>query len=140
MEIKIHIANLPQVQAALKRSPEIVSKHINAAINRAITIDLWNAKQDTTPVDKGALIGRWGMKFSQLRGELWPTMSYAVPVHEGHRQQVGRYVPAIGKRLVKSFVKGNPFLKNAVSKTERKINERFDKGLKDALNEIAASV
>jgi len=139
MEIKIHIANLPQVQAALRRSPQIVSKHINKAIKLSI-MDLRNSAGEKTPVDTGRLRGSYQVKFGTLRGELQPTANYAYFVHEGHRQQVGRYVPAIGKRLVKSFVKGNPFLKNAVSETERKINERFDMGLKDALNEIAASV
>lgn len=36
---------------------------------------------------------------------------YASYVEYGHRQTPGRYVPAIGKRLVKSWVEGQYFLK-----------------------------
>lgn len=36
---------------------------------------------------------------------------YASYVEYGHRQTPGRYVPAIGKRLVKSWVEGQHFLK-----------------------------
>lgn len=36
---------------------------------------------------------------------------YASYVELGHRQTPGRYVPAIGKRLVKSWVEGKHFLK-----------------------------
>lgn len=39
---------------------------------------------------------------------------YAPYVEMGHHQEPGRYVPAIGKRLVASFVKGKPYLKPAL--------------------------
>lgn len=38
----------------------------------------------------------------------------------GHKQQKGRYVPAIGKRLVKDKVEAKPFLRPAI---ENYINE-----------------
>ena len=41
-------------------------------------------------------------------------VKYAPPVEFGHRQQVGRYVPAIGKRLVREYVPAKPFLKPAI--------------------------
>lgn len=41
-------------------------------------------------------------------------VEYAASVEYGHHQEVGRYVPAIGKRLVKSFVPGKPYLKPAI--------------------------
>ena len=40
-------------------------------------------------------------------------VEYAAPVELGHHQEPGRYVPAIGKRLKKSFVPGKPFLRPA---------------------------
>ena len=39
---------------------------------------------------------------------------YAKYVEFGHHQTPGRYVPAIGKRLVKDYVAPQPFLKPAV--------------------------
>lgn len=40
--------------------------------------------------------------------------SYAPFVELGHIQEVGRYVPAIGRRLKNEFVKPRPFLRPAV--------------------------
>ena len=39
---------------------------------------------------------------------------YAPHVEDGHVQEVGRYVPAIGKRLKKDFVPAKPFLRPAI--------------------------
>lgn len=49
-------------------------------------------------------------------GEGWSVtltnpVEYASYVEEGHRQTPGRYVPAIGKQLVASWVEGQHFLK-----------------------------
>lgn len=41
-------------------------------------------------------------------------VEYAPSVEFGHHQQVGRYVPQIGKRLVREFVPGKPFLAPAI--------------------------
>ena len=39
---------------------------------------------------------------------------YAPYVELGHHQEPGRFVPAIKKRLVASFVQGKPYLRPAV--------------------------
>lgn len=41
-------------------------------------------------------------------------VEYAPFVEFGHHQEVGRYVPAIGKRLVREFVPAQPFLRPAI--------------------------
>ena len=41
------------------------------------------------------------------------SVEYASYVENGHRQTPGRYVPAIGKRLVKSWVDGQFFVKKS---------------------------
>lgn len=41
-------------------------------------------------------------------------VEYAPYVEFGHHQQPGRYVKAIGKRLVRSFVPAKPFLRPAI--------------------------
>lgn len=43
-------------------------------------------------------------------------VEYAPSVEFGHHQEVGRYVPAIGKRLVREFVPAQPFLQPAIEK------------------------
>lgn len=41
-------------------------------------------------------------------------VEYAPFVEFGHHQQVGRYVPELGKRLVREFVPAKPYLKPAI--------------------------
>lgn len=56
---------------------------------------------------------------------------YADAYENGHKQQVGRYVPAIGKKLKKSFVPGRHVVKDSLtiaraelpSRLQRKIGE-----------------
>ena len=138
-QIKIEIKNIKEVHAALLKSPVTVSKHIDRAINRSI-LDVRNEAMTTTPVDSGRLRGSYEIKFSPLKGAVGPTAKYARWVHDGHKQEKGRYVPVLGKRLVKSYVKGNPFLQRAVNYANDKVNKNFEEGLNNALAEIAGSV
>ena len=53
----------------------------------------------------------WDVSNVQKRGSKYRVMisnsaSYASYVNDGHRQRPGRYVPILGKRLVKSWVEG----------------------------------
>ena len=61
-------------------------------------------------------------------------MHYASYVEYGHRQKPGRYVPAIGKRLVKGWVEGQFFLKESVTTFSEVwpafLHARLDKFLK----------
>ena len=59
-------------------------------------------------------------------------VSYAPFVELGHDQEVGRYVPAIGKRLVASHVDGKPFLKPAVEDHVSEYKEIVEKEFKNA--------
>ena len=59
------------------------------------------------------------------------SLSYARYAEEGHKQEPGRYVPAIGKKLKKEFVAGNHVIKDSVdlyqSKLIKRIQERVEK-------------
>jgi bacteriophage protein of unknown function (DUF646) len=77
--------------------------------------------KDLTPVDTGTLKGSWhrengkrltGKKITQI---VFNMTDYAAHVEYGHRQKVGRYVPAIGKKLVAPFVRGRFMLRTAVA-------------------------
>jgi len=153
MEIRIEIKNLDKVRAALLKSPEIVAKHVNIAIHQALDIDLWNAKQETTPVDTSNLIGTWEKKFSNLRGEMGPRSKYALPVHEGSRphwtsvknlkgwaNRHGWNPYLLQRHIAKKGTKANPFLKNAIDIAQPSINKRFDTALSNSLKEIANMV
>lgn len=61
---------------------------------------------------------------------------YASYVEYGHRQTPGRYVPAFGKRLVKSWVEGQHFLKLS----EDELREIAPEMLEELLNEFLRTV
>ena len=48
-------------------------------------------------------------------------MPYGLYVEEGHRQNVGQFVPAIGKRLVRPAVEGKHFVRTACEQSEPKV-------------------
>ena len=61
--------------------------------------------KELTPVDRGHLRRNWFTTKARrsgkhYRAEIYNNIEYAPYVENGHRQEVGRYVPAIGKRLV----------------------------------------
>lgn len=51
-------------------------------------------------------------------------LEYAEDYEYGHRQEVGKFVPALGKRLKKSFVKGQCTFRKAKIKHKKIILER----------------
>ena len=73
----------------------------------------------------------------EKRGDLYyieviNPLEYAQYVEYGHRQTPGRYVPAIGKRLKKSWVQGKFML--TLSKNE--IQKDMDKIIKQKLIQL----
>lgn len=59
-------------------------------------------------------------------------VEYAPYVELGHDQEAGRYVAAIGKRLVASHVNGKPFLRPAVEENTARFREIAENELKNA--------
>lgn len=105
--------------------------------------DAWsNRKSPPTPTEQQAYID--GIKISK-QGNAYSIkvinpVHYASYVEYGHRQTPGRFVPAIGKRLKASYVKGQFFLTisentiKASSQTilERKLKKMIKQAMKDA--------
>nr|DAO20572.1 MAG TPA: putative tail component [Caudoviricetes sp.] len=63
------------------------------------------------------------------------TASYASYVNDGHRQRPGRFIPVLGKRLTKSFVKGLHIQEKAEAATRR----ASDKIMKNALDDYLST-
>ena len=93
-----------------------------------------------TPSDTGNLRRNWAVSDVRKNGETYEievsnSAEYASYVEFGHRQTPGRFVPAIGKRLKKSWVKGkfmltiseNELQKQAPAVIEKKITEWLKK-------------
>ena len=93
-----------------------------------------------TPSDTGNLRKNWTVSDVRKNGgnyeiEVSNSTEYASYIEFGHRQTPGRFVPAIGKRLKKSWVKGkfmltiseNELQKQAPAVIEKKITEWLKK-------------
>ena len=59
--------------------------------------------------------------------------SYASYVNDGHRQRPGRFIPVLGKRLTKSFVKGLHMQEKAEAATRRASEKIMKNALDDYL-------
>lgn len=55
----------------------------------------------------------------EYKVKVFNTASYASYVNDGHRQQPGRFVPILGKQLVKGWVDGLNMAEKAEKETER---------------------
>lgn len=123
--IKLQSSNVPQilsqVNAACKRALEICGGkgESYAKANCPVqTGNLCNSITHRAEGDKTMTIGT--------------SVYYAPYVEFGHSQEPGRYVPAIGKRLVASYVPGKHFFTNAL---EGHVGE-FQSVIEGELNKI----
>lgn len=105
---------------------------VDAAIARALEICGGTAEryaveniQRNGSIQTGTLVGSITHqpvdKYTEAVGT---DVKYAPYVELGHHQEPGRYVPAIKKRLVASFVQGKPYLRPAVE-DHRELYERI---------------
>lgn len=85
------------------------------------------------PVDTGRLKGSiTHQKQDESTMLVGTNVEYAPYVELGHDQEVGRYVPAIGKRLVASHVEGKPFIRLAVENHVSEYQKIVENELKNA--------
>lgn len=98
---------------------DAIKKATNEAIYNALEI-IGNKAADyaagLAPVDTSNLKNSMTSEVNQEEKAVYvgTDVEYAPFVEFGHHQEVGRYVPAIGKRLVREFVPAKPFLKPAI--------------------------
>lgn len=120
--INVRITNLAEIRNAFRQSPRVMSRNLDKAIKQSIfTID--RESKTRTPVDTGRLRASHTTLFSPLRGEVGPTANYATFVHEGTR-----------------YMRGRPFLREAVRSQENKIQDFFRRAVQDTLDDIGRKV
>lgn len=81
-------------------------------------------------IDTGFMINAWAIgDVKQVGNSLEITLGnpaeYASYVEYGHSQEVGRFVPAIGKRLVNGWVEGGFMFTISLDEVERAMPTRF---------------
>lgn len=81
------------------------------------------------------LAGKVIKEGNELKIKVHNTASYASYVNDGHRQTPGRYVPILGKKLVKSWVDGLFIHEKAFARVERTahkvLGRQIDKYLRE---------
>lgn len=91
-----------------------------------------------TPRRTGHLAGSWGINKTTKNGDTWMLdiinpVEYAIYVEEGHRQEVGRFVPVLGKRLKAPFVEGRHMLRDSI---DEKVKPYMEEYLAEKLTEL----
>lgn len=104
---------------------------------KKIATMLLNAAVNRTPVITGTLRRGWNVQIrledNDYIVELSNNVEYAPYVNYGHRQQKGRYVPAIGKKLKKGWVPGNKMLEKSIEDVRNAIPKVLEKEIYDYL-------
>ena len=138
-KIKVQFDGLKEFQKIIEEM-EKEKEHLIIDTIKELAARLLRKVIKRTPSDTGNLRRNWTVSDVRKNGENYEievsnSAEYASYVEFGHRQTPGRFVPAIGKRLKKSWVKGkfmltiseNELQKQAPAVIEKKITEWLKK-------------
>ena len=100
-----------------------VANEFTKEVANEIAARLLRRIKQKTPVKEGTLRGGWAIGQITQKGnsytiEIINPIEYASYVEFGHRQTPGRFVPAIGKKLKKSWVKGRFMMTLSINEIE----------------------
>ena len=131
---KVEFSELTALRDRLERLQKTDFDAFCRAVTKDIAARLLRKTIQKTPVDTGELRRSWTVGTVEKRGDLYyieviNPLEYAQYVEYGHRQTPGRYVPAIGKRLKRSWVQG----KFMLTLSENEIQRDMDKIINSAL-------
>lgn len=92
-----------KIKRALEISGGTAERHTkeNLTVNKSVKTDVLRGSITHQPQGEDTMV-------------IGTDVKYAPYVELGHHQEPGRYVPAIGKRLVKSWVPPKPYLRPAI--------------------------
>lgn len=127
-------AFIDQYRKELKSMFDDISDIDVKVLNKSVNVGLADVKRNT-PVVTGFMRKSWGTTPAIKTADgvtktLENSADYSSYVNYGHGQEVGRYVPAIGKKLVKPWVPGQFMLEKAISKAEKTMRQEFEKEVK----------
>jgi hypothetical protein len=143
--IKISIKNLPQIKAAFRKAPDIMTEELSAAIRKTVMYIRGRAVSNA-PVKTGRLRASAYTNFKPLSGEIGFNASYAAAVHDGSKAHIIRargsgflYWKGAGhpvKQVNHPGYRGNPFLKRAVEQSEVMTDKFMTEAVQNALDKI----
>lgn len=134
---KVEFSELTALRDRLERLQKTDFDAFCKAVTKDIAARLLRKTIQKTPVDTGELRRSWTVGDIRKQGDCYyieviNPLEYAQYVEYGHRQTPGRYVPAIGKRLKRSWVQG----KFMLTLSENEIQRDMDKIIKQKLIQL----
>ena len=135
-------AELVKLQERLEQFEKIDKDEFCRKAAKDLAARLLRSAKMNTPVDTGQLKNAWTCDYNvvyrgnEYRITVYNPMKYASYVEFGHRQEVGRYVPALGKKLKKGWVHGKYMLTRAEERLDPKVPEILEKRLQKELERI----
>lgn len=131
--------NTDELKAFVEQLKKATTRDFIAELAKEIAARYLRKVIKNTPVDNGTLRRSWDVEVKEMSNGYEITVKnsaeYASYVEYGHRQTPGRYVPAIGKRLKKSWVDGAFFVNKSELEMEaqlpRIIENKMNKWLKE---------
>ena len=134
---KVEFSELTALRDRLERLQKTDFDAFCKAVTKDIAARLLRKTIQKTPVDTGELRRSWTVGDIRKQGDCYyieviNPLEYAQYVEYGHRQTPGRYVPAIGKKLKKSWVQG----KFMLTLSENEIQRDMDKIIKQKLIQL----
>ena len=138
---KCDYRELKKLDERLKQLSEIDIDRLCRETAERIAQILLNKVKKRTPVHIGALRDAWTILPIEKHGEQYTVtiinnLEYASYVEYGHRQTQGRYVPALGKCLKASWVKGRFMLTISEQELKALTPKVFNKMLYEALKGV----
>lgn len=140
--IEVKISGLEEDLEKIRSLGRTFDKHITAGLNEH-GLEWRDDARKNTPVVTGDLRRSTIFEGVEKVGETFEStvsnnVEYAAHVEYGHRQEVGRYVPAIGKRLVQSYIPGQYIFRNARKRAINKLPKTVRDAVRRAEDELNA--
>ena len=101
----------------------------------AILDQYWSDYEGGT-LKRGWKVGEIVRKGDLYEIEVYNPVEYSTYVEYGHRQQPGRYVPALGKRLKSSWVEGKFMLTISVQEVETQSRALIERRVMEELKKV----
>ena len=137
IDFSISIPNKDKFISALKSGAALVRPTMQDAISKSTAVLAKHTVRGVVPWKTGNLVQTFMPQIGDLMAIWKPTASYAPYVEFGHSQQPGRYVKALGKRLVASSVAGQPYMEKIVSESQPEIDALFAQALNIITRDMA---
>lgn len=137
---QVDFSGLVELRDKIERLQNMVDDFCIQVTQEIAQIVLDEVIEKTPGGQTGALKNNWVSNIIKggdvYKIEVINPLEYAEYVEFGHRQQPGRYVKAIGKRLKKSWVEG----KFMLTITERDLQRNLDKIVKEKVEAFIMEV